>query len=143
MAVYKNLQDYRKGLQAKIKSMKANKIKTPMQGAALMVLIAKSKAGRWSGETISNIRKRKVKEGWGVESWVSGGFKQNLWMNSTAPFAAPRMWWNNKLPTVYGDGTHRATGEPRFFDKAFIETKKQYDKYVAKNTEKTLRGTFQ
>lgn len=138
--MFNSLKRYRAHLRKQIKGIKKAGVKTGLQAANLLIKIAKFLAPRKTGATIRGIRKRKSREGWTVESWVSGRFKQNLWVNQTSPFGAPLMVWNNRKPTIYGDGTHRTTGTPRFFHLATMRTRKKYIKLARANTLKALRA---
>ena len=139
MATYKDLKSYRAGLRRKINAIKKGADRSIKTASKYQVMQAKRLAPRDTGATIRGIRRRKNKKGWAVESWVSGVFKQNMWANQTSPFAAPLMRWNNRKPTIYGDGTHHITGEPRFFDIATKLTRKVFFKTAVAHTRKALR----
>lgn len=123
------LEQYRKVI--KNRRAKLGKIDTPMKAAKYMQDTAKMLAPRYTGETINGIRARKVgKTNYQVESVVSPkgktGFRQNLWANQTAPYRTPRMWWNKKKPTLYGSGSHKVTGLPRFWHFATLRTREKF-----------------
>jgi len=127
---------------------------TPLRAAKRMQSIAKKLAPRGTGETIRGIRRRKVKNGWVVESLVRGRFKQNLFANRTAPFRTLRFVKNNRFfrspqSVVYGRGgvssggnPIRWTGTPRFWHFASLRMRKKYGRQALKNTRKALRTAF-
>lgn len=133
------MKQYRATWRARVKQLKKDKVKSEAKAAKLMVAQSKSMAPRKTGATLKGIKARKKKESFDVESWVAGQFKQNMWTNQTAPFRSPNMNWNERQPTVYGDGSHRTTGTPRWFHFAILRTRKEFPRFMRKNTLKTLR----
>ncbi len=124
-------------------------------GAKLMQRLAKRLAPRGkTGATVRGIRRRKVKDGWSVESWVSGSFKQNLWANQTSPFRTLRFSKPNRFfavpqTVVYGRSAKSAggrsivwTGTPRFWHFSSLRMKKVYRRLSVRNTRKSLRSRF-
>ena len=146
MAVY-SLKQYRKVLNKRIKAIERNAILTEKQAAKLMVNRSRQLAPRHTGETIRGIRRRKIKakdgSAYQVESRVQGkgvsGFRQNMWTNRTQPHHRPRMWWNNNRPTIYGDGSHRTTGTPGWWNIATNIVVVKFPKMAITNTRKALR----
>ncbi len=128
--------------------------KTPREASKLMQRIAKRLAPRKTGETIRGIIRRQIKNGWSVQSWVGGQFKQNLFANRTAPFRTIRYTQKNPFfavpqTVVYGRSAKspsgnpiRWTGKPRFWHFASLRTRKHYKKQARKNTRKALRTRF-
>jgi hypothetical protein len=144
MLTFRSLQEYRKTLKKRIKNIVT--IQTPRQAAKFLKLKAKQLAPRKTGETIRGIRARKggnEKTSWRVESVVTPkgnqSFMQNFWANRTPPHHEPRMRWNQGRPTVYGDGSHRNTGVPRFFDVAGNLTQKRYFDLTVTRVHKILK----
>ena len=144
-------------MDKRLKELKKVQKTTPLVGAKIMQTTAKKLAPRKTGETIRGIRRRKAKNGWTVESWVPGRFKQNLFANQTAPFRTVRYpkgaWapprggkgWTMIAPpgtvAVYGQspGSWRWSGTPRFWHIASLRMKGKYRKLARKNTQKALR----
>jgi hypothetical protein len=143
MGTYTNIKQYRAVWNKRAKAIHKAADKSSSQAATYMVLKAKAYAPKYTGATMSGIRRRKRKNGeWTVESWVPGPFKQNMWANQTPPFAAPRMVWNGKRPTIYGDGSHHTTSvRIPFFTVAGLETAKKFKQIAFVNTDKALRAT--
>lgn len=146
MATY-NLNEAREVWKARADKIKRVKPQSELQGATFMVLTAKMFAPRVTGETIQGIRKRSVSNGYIVESRVrekvsmltGAKFRQNLWVNQTAPFRSPHMQWNKSKATVYGDGSHATTGLPRFWHFATLKTRINFNRLVIINTRKALK----
>lgn len=134
-----NLTQYRNVLNKRKNRLKREGVRTSNQAAELIKTIAKRLAPRKSGETIRGIRKRKRGNKWIVESWVPGSFKQNLWANRTVPFNRPKVIWNQRRPTRYGDGSHITTGTPGFFNIAVKQVRKKFGRLARKNTQKALK----
>jgi len=134
-----NIHQYHRVWGKRARNLRKASVKTTSQAARLLVAEAKRRAPRKTGDTIRGIRSRKTKNGHVVESWVPGRFKQNLWANRSPPFGAPRMVWNNRKPTVYGDGSHHTTGTPGFFTVATNVVRKRFPKIANRNTRKALR----
>jgi|TARA_Y100000310_G_scaffold103241_1_gene101522 hypothetical protein len=139
MVFAKSLIEYRKVWALRAKKMRQAGIDSSGKASKLMIAEAKRLAPRKTGRLIKGIRRRKKKQGWEVESWVSGSFKYNFWINQQAPYRTVNMRWNEFKPTVYGDGTHRSTGTPRFFHFATLKARKDYLKLSKINTRKALK----
>jgi len=80
------LQNYRRLWATRLRALKKTGKKTTLIASKYMQGQAKKMAPKKTGETLRGIRRRKVKNGWVVESVVSGRFKQNLFANQSAPF---------------------------------------------------------
>lgn len=138
MATFTSVQQYRQHNNRRIKKLKASSMKTALEAATFMVARTKQLAPVHSGETRRNVRKRRNKNGYLISNYVQGSFKQNLWANRTAPYRSVRMYWNGGRPTVYGDGSHRITGTPRFFHFATLHTRKKLQQLAKRNIRKVL-----
>lgn len=135
----RNLNAFRERMRLRSKRMLNAKIKSLDEASSFMAVNAKRLAPNKSGETISGIRKiKRSNDRYSVESTVPGSFKQNLWANQRAPYRRPKMWWNRRQPTLYGDGSHRITGTPRFFDRAAQLTQKKIKGIFVRNTKSAL-----
>ena len=113
-----------------------------------MIATAKGMVPKKTGETFSGIKKKKRKEGYEVASKVrrkgKTGFMQNFWSNRQAPHRTPRVFWNRdangKLQkTLYGDGSHRITGTPRWFHFATLRTRKEFLRITRKRLITALK----
>lgn len=142
MATY-TMDSYQKVWAQRAKAIKRNANKSAFQAARYMMAQAQSMTPRKTGATRAGIRKRKSGNAkYMVTSTVPGPFKQNMWANQTAPFRTIHPWWNNGKPTVYGDGSHRITGKPRFFHFATLRTKEKFPKITRANNLKALQVTI-
>jgi hypothetical protein len=119
-------------LNNRIKSLNKAVRRNPSKAATFLVKKAKQLAPRKTGATIRGIRKRKLKKGYTVESWVPGTFKQNMWANRSDPFRT------NRRMGMYGKG-QRITGTPAFFTVATHITRKKFFDTMRKDTKKSLR----
>lgn len=140
MPTFRSISAYRAEWRKRYKSLRRAKDKSELTTAKLVQSTAKVLAPVYTGATVEGIRVRKSPSGYTVESWVPGIFKQNMWANRTPPFDRPTMRWNKHKPTLYGDGSHRTSGTPRFFDIAVNQHKKSFRRIVRENTSKALRG---
>lgn len=114
-------------------------IDTPADASAKFIIRAKNRAPRDTGETVNSIKLLQINgKMFRVVSIVSGRFKQNLWTNRSPPFAKPKMVWNNRQETTYGDGSHNTTGMPEWWTKSAIEIGKEYKSIALKRVNKTL-----
>ena len=138
------LKEYSKSVlprrQRKLKNMKS-----VQKAGNFMVRRAITLAPKKTGATISGIRGRpNGKNKYIVESIVPGPFYQNLWTNRTPgsrQSVAPKMWWNQDKPTVYGDGSHRITARtPGWFDVAVQFTRKKFKDITVKELHKIMRS---
>lgn len=139
------LKQYRQVQVNRIKALKRSMNRSSLSAAKFHVLQAKRLAPRLTGETVRGIRKRKLSNArWISESIVSAkgqGFRQNMWANRSPPYHNPRMVWNRRKPTFYGQG-HNATGFHQgmgFFDKATQLTRRQFGRVFRRNTIKAIR----
>ena len=139
MAVYKTPHQLGLAMKAKAESLRKMAVKSSHDAAVYMIRQARSRAPVHTGETIRGIRKRKKGKGYIVVSRVGGSFKHNLWANQTKPFRTVNMRWGQGRGVVYGDGSHRTTGTPRFFHIATNMTKRKFHELVRTNTGKALR----
>ena len=151
MATVKSIKDYKKLMDKRVQGLKQAGIKTSADSANLMVKYAKRNAPRKTGATRNGIRRRKSKDGYTVESWVPGTFKQNLFANQTAPFRTLNIKKFNryfKAPqqVMYGKSAEsptgkpiRWTGQPRFFLRATEKLIPVWRKRYLANTSKALR----
>lgn len=128
----------------RIKELKKAGIRTSQEAANLTKAIAKRLAPKKTGETIRGIKVRKRKKDYIVESWVRPkgrtGFRQNFWTNQTAPHRRPKMYWNKGKQTLYGDGSHRTTGTPRWFHFATLRAREKFPKIAQARTRAALRA---
>lgn len=146
MASYINLQQYRRVWQRRANEVVKAGDRSSLGASIFMMNTAKRLAPRLTGETIKGISKHKLKSGrYIVQSKVSpkgsSQFRQNLWANRSSPWAAPRMVWNQKRPTRYGDGSHRISGTPRFFHFAAEKTRRRFNRLAKVEVKKALRVT--
>ena len=74
MATFVSIPAYRKELQRKIKELKKDQTRSPAKAASYMVLQAKRRAPRYSGQTIQGIRRKKS----GKSYTVNHGFLVHL-----------------------------------------------------------------
>jgi hypothetical protein len=132
------LENYRKGIDTRIKSLRNAGIKSHRDAAHLMSLKAKRNAPRKSGALIAGIRTRYGKVNSSVESTVPKDFPYNLWINQTPPFQRIRLrfpftprgldgrkkYGYNEIPT--------RTGMAGFFDRAVLETAQEFPR-ICKN----------
>lgn len=134
------LKDYaRRVFPKRIK--KLGKMNSTVRAGNFMIRNAIALAARKTGATINGIRGRPDgKNRFLVTSFVHGFFKQNLWANQTPPFLDPKMFWNQNKPTVYGDGSHRTTGTPGFFNVAGVRTRKKFKDVSVKEFRKIMRS---
>ena len=145
MAVYKNPLDLQRAMSKKANEMRKNKIRTPSKAASFLQATAIKLAAVKSGETIRGIKKSKAKKGYMVVSRVSPKgtkrFRQNLWMNRTAPHRSVAMRWARPKgkKIVYGDGSHMITGTSRFFHIATLRAWGKFKNLARMNTRKALR----
>jgi len=143
MATFTSIKEYRKTLAARERAIRKGTDRSKRQTAKLIVTTAKKLAPYKTGETIRGIRARKRKDTMIVESVVSPkgttGFMQNMWSNRTAPHRSVKMWWNGYKKTVYGDGSHRTTGTPRWFHFAVLRSRPKFFKYTVANHRRALR----
>lgn len=98
-------------------------------------------APRKTGETRNSIVRKKIKTGWQVTSFVVGSFKQNLWANRSAGTRQspnPRMVWNKRRPTFYGDGSHVITGTPGFWGLGAQKTRRMFMRELRKGIRKVF-----
>ena len=148
----------------RINAIKHNALKGAKEVAEYLVVNAKLMASRETGETFRGIRKRKMKNGWVAESWVSGMFKQNMFANRTKPFtnfqykyyggaiippSRSRTGEYTKLfqvappgmPIIYGQSPHwwNWTGTPGFFNIASRMAANKNSTIMRKHTQKALR----
>ena len=149
MATFVSIPAYRKELQRKIKELKKDQTRSPAKAASYMVLQAKRRAPRYSGQTIQGIRRKKSGKSYTVESWVPGTFKQNLWANQTSPFRTLhyrkgnfRFGIKKGTRAIYGKTPSHFnwSGTPRFFHIATNMTRRKFGEIARKNTQKSLRG---
>jgi hypothetical protein len=151
------VKQYQKVWRAKARAIEKAGIKSVKDAATFMVYTARGMAPKKSGATLRGIVARPMGTyKTAVRSYVNSTFKQNLWANQTAPFRTIHPWWNHGTsiriagtkgivtsvagaPTVYGDGSHKVTGKPRFFHFATLDTRDNYLKIARKNTQKALR----
>jgi len=128
----------------KADELRKDKTRTPSKTATFLQATAIKLAGVSSGETIRGIKKNKIKSGYQVVSRVSAkgnkGFRQNLWMNQTAPHRTIIPRWSKGKKIVYGDGSHRITGTPRFFHLATLRARTKMMNIAKLNTKKSLRA---
>ena len=144
MATFRSVKEYQAVMAKRAKRLRKESIKTASKTASLMQAEAIRLAPRKTGETIRGITKKKKKEAnYIVMSDVTpkgqSRFKQNLWANQTAPHRSVRMWWGGGRKVIYGDGSHRTTGTPRFFHFATLRTKPKFSKLARKNIRNALR----
>lgn len=150
MVTVRSAEEYRSLMDRRARALRKVAVKTASQAATKMQNLAKALAPRWTGTTIEGIKKtgphgRGI---YGVQSWVPGRFKQNLWANQTAPFRTLHFrgtgggMARRTGVVVYGDGTHRITGVPRFFHFAMLRTRPAFGKLAVRNTRKVLSVTI-
>lgn len=141
MATVRSVKEYQRLMKKRSNMLRKQNIKTASKTATFMQATAIKLAPRYTGQTIRGIKKKKTGKGanYAVESFVPGTFKQNLWANQTAPFRTIRPFWNQRRPTVYGDGTHFSSGTPRFFHFATLRARKKFQKLGRQNTRKALK----
>lgn len=123
MNVKFNVNNFNSQLDNKIKNIDNAKTQVIIKAVKYAMYnaqrLAPAKKGG-QGETKQGFRIQKVKPyHYKLINHVKGHkyFKQNLWANRSEGFSRPRMVWNNRKPTLYGDGSHTITGTPQFFDK--------------------------
>jgi len=145
MAIYRTPAEMQRALSKKADALRKTVIRTPSKAATFLQATAIKLAGVKSGETIRGIKKTKGKKGYIVVSRVSPkgtkGFRQNLWMNRTAPHRSISVRWAKPKgkKIVYGDGSHMITGTPRFFHIATLRAWDKFKELARMNTRKALR----
>ena len=145
MAIYRTPAEMQRAYAKKANALRRVAIKTPSKTATFLQATAIKLAGVKTGETIRGIKKTKGKKGYQVVSRVSPkgtkGFRQNLWMNRTAPHRSVAVRWAKPKgkKIVYGDGSHMITGTPRFFHIATLRAWGKFKNLARMNTRKALR----
>jgi len=147
MATY-NLDQYQKVWRMRAKKLKQAANKSVFRAAMFMESTAKGMSPKKSGDLREGIHREKIKSNvYEVSSSVPGDFPYQFWVNQTAPFRTlhfPKGGWNNKsgdwiryfkpgTVAVYGDGSHRITGTPRFWHLATLRTSKLFVDIAKKN----------
>lgn len=128
MATYK-ISDAQKVWRKRAKELKNAAEKSARDAAMFMRNTARGMAPHKTGDLMKGINARPIENGqWEVTSTVNKDFPYQLWVNQTAPFRTVKMVWNNRLPVVYGDGSHTNTGTPRYFYLATLRTQKLFGK---------------
>lgn len=162
MGNYKNIYQYRAALNQRINTLKKTSKKTNRDICKLIQKRAQRFAPADSRQTIRGIRLRKMAQGWQVESWVPGRFKQNLWANRTPPYDRLVVKNDNGaiIPPnrsrtgnfakvanknevlIYGRSPSRWrwTGKPGFFDWAVDKTRRDGFKMHVRNSRKAIRA---
>lgn len=143
MVTVVGIDKYAMTLEQRGKLIKKAEKNSEKESSKFMMATARRLAPSRTGETIRGIRRRKVKDGYNVTSRVRPkgrtGFRQNLWTNRSVPHDRPSMWWNGGRPTLYGDGSHRTTGNPGWWNIAVVKTRRKFLKATLANTRNALR----
>ena len=139
MATY-TISQYQRVWRKRASAIRKSGERTSNDAAMFMKATATGMAPSKTGKLRRGITKRKQKEGsYIVSSVVPGDFPYNLWVNQMAPFRTIKSVWNGRQPTVYGDGSHRITGTPRFWHFATLRTRNMFPKLAKKNFDNALR----
>lgn len=137
------LPQYRRVLAKRIKALNTIARRTSEGAATYMWLNARQMAPVDTGALHNGIEKHSIgKNKWEVSSSVPGNFPYNLWVNQTAPYRSVKMVWNQGQSTVYGDGSHRITGKPRFWHLAVLRTSRYFPKLVRSKIRQALKVTI-
>lgn len=144
MATFRSFKEVQRAYDNKIKTMKRGTPRILASYTKGLSRKIKSKAPHRTGETKSGIkwnlinstRSRIVSE---VSGKGSTGFRQNMWANRTPPHNQPKMFWNNKKPTVYGDGSHVTSGLPGFFDITVFRNKNKFAEAFIKHMQTSMK----
>jgi hypothetical protein len=122
MMVIRNLSEFRKRQEAKIRQIADSKIDSTYKIARVMQLQARVFAPYQTGQLIKNITVTKIPNGHRVMSTVTGDFPYNRWVNGDIPVHQP--YWS-KDAIRYGQPTKtisgrdvKWTGQFGFFEKA-------------------------
>ena len=122
MATY-TLQQAPKVWKNRVKTLQVKNARDARAAARYLRMTAISLAPRKTGALIQGILWKKLGDTeYEVASSVPGPFPYNLWVNQTAPFRTIHPWWAHGQSVVYGDGSHRNTGTPRYWYLATIRT---------------------
>ena len=139
MMMRSNINEFIGRMDKRSRLLELAKQKTPQEAHSKFIVLAKNRVPIDTGETINNIRGFKLSPNkYRVMSTVSGSFKQNLWTNRTRPFRRPRMRWNNGEETLYGDGSHRTTGQPQWWDKSILDISTEYGLIASRHVNNAL-----
>jgi hypothetical protein len=145
MATVRGIKAYKQLMAKRADNLRRAQGRSASQAATFIQATAIKLAPMKTGETIANIRKRKLKSrghyqvSSGVMPKGRTGFLQNFWANRTAPHRMPRMYWNRWQKTLYGDGSHRTTGQPGFFHLAALRGRQKFRNLAIKETRKAFR----
>lgn len=142
MAKFKSVKEVKKAYRDRANKLK--NLKSPATASRLIHKIQRQSAPKKTGETIRNhIRRKLNKNSYIIISDVTPkgrtGFKQNMWSNRSAPHMAPKMWWNNNKPTVYGTGPATYTGLPGWFSLGAEQGKKIFKDLTVKEVRQVIK----
>lgn len=150
MAFKSNIGAFRARQNIRASKVRKLPVKTASEAATFMQRTARLLAPRDSGEVRRGIKKTGPhgRGKYRVVSDVPGSFKQNLWANQTAPFRTLHFRGTGSgmaartEDVVYGDGTHRITGTPRFWHFATVRTRAKFVSLARANLKSALRVTI-
>lgn len=139
MATY-TLDQYQRVWRKRAVELRKAAKKSSRDAASFMVATAKGMSPLKTGALRTGIISKPIKDAeYEVSSSVAKEFPYNLWVNQTAPFRTINAVWNGRNPTVYGDGTHRITGTPRFWHFATLRTYALFSRITRKNIQNVLK----